>query len=142
MRAVAIARSGVLLGLLLCLLLASAASAVVPRAHLDLHSMATPTSFVTSTPECVAGTLEVLASGPCDVYLITVTNVGSVATNGTPIQLVDTLPAGALMVRFEVLGQNTVPPVKKLVPLELMLMLVGAPVIRLLVVPATFGSGM
>jgi hypothetical protein len=87
--------------LLVSALLATAAFAVAPAAHLVLHGFATPTSFSSATPECQAGSVEVVSSAPCNEYQLTVTNVGSKETNGAAIELVDALPAGLSVVATE-----------------------------------------
>jgi hypothetical protein len=93
----------VLLASLALLTSAPSAGAAVPLPgpRLDLHGLATPTSFSSSTPRCQAGSIEVVAVAPCDEFQLTVTNVGSVQTNGASIQLLDTLPAGLSLVATE-----------------------------------------
>ena len=77
-----------------------ASAAVTPQ--LELHSLATPTSFsAADTHECLVSLNPVLSSAACDEYQLTVTNVSSVSTNGTTITLDDTVPAGQSIVAIE-----------------------------------------
>jgi hypothetical protein len=80
---------------------AGSALAATRAAHLSLHAFSTPTSFSSSTPECQAGTIEVISNSPCNEYQLTITNTGGEATNGAVIELTDTLPAGLTEVAFE-----------------------------------------
>ena len=80
------------------LLLAGSATAVTPAARLKIESFALPSNFsVGDQAGCEspgrgpsAGTGESL----CDAYQVTVTNVGSVPTDGSPVTISDSLPAG------------------------------------------------
>jgi hypothetical protein len=79
------------------LLSVGAASAAVPAAGWTIHSFATPTSFSTGDNAACELTFA------CDAYHVTVTNVGGRSTDGSPVTVVDTLPAGvtAQVVHFE-----------------------------------------
>jgi uncharacterized repeat protein (TIGR01451 family) len=82
------------------LLFATAAPAAGPAPAWRVHSFASSTSFSASND---AACIEYPPFGggafrgfgvPCDAYRTTVTNAGSEPTDGSPVTLVDTLPAG------------------------------------------------
>src|SRR5580692_10950147 len=85
------------LPLLLVALLAvlpARAFATAPSPGWELDSQAAPTNFSPAqNAECVAG-------NTCDAYQVTATNAGSRPTDGTPITLSDTLPAGLTVQRI------------------------------------------
>jgi hypothetical protein len=67
--------------------------AATPGAALTIESFAAPSSFsVSDNPECYERSI--LAPPVCDLYKVTVRNAGAVATDGSPIVVTDTLPAG------------------------------------------------
>ncbi len=81
------------------LLSASPAAAATPGAGLTITSLGQPTdfgSFENSNPDCAnsVGTSTSVQVAYCDQYLVTVTNAGTEPTDGSPISLTDTLPAG------------------------------------------------
>jgi uncharacterized repeat protein (TIGR01451 family) len=61
------------------------ASASAPAPGFRVQSIAEPTSFSAANVEC---------GGSCNSYLLTITNSGSRPTDGSPITVTDTLPAG------------------------------------------------
>jgi hypothetical protein len=61
------------------------AFAVVPAPGFRVKSIAEPTNFSAGDNEC---------EGSCDSYRLTIVNSGSRATDGSPITVTDTLPAG------------------------------------------------
>jgi uncharacterized repeat protein (TIGR01451 family) len=68
-----------------------AVATTVPGAALTVHSFAKPSSFSAGdTAQCIRDRFEV----ECDIYLVTVRNVGSRPTDGGAITISDTLPAG------------------------------------------------
>jgi hypothetical protein len=79
---------GVLAG---CLWFACSVWAVTPAADLTIHSFATPTVFsAADNSEC-----EIIGEATsCSAYEVVVTNVGSRPTDGSPVTITDTLPAG------------------------------------------------
>lgn len=65
------------------------ARAAVPAAGFTIDSFAIPSSFsAADTPACLSSTAS------CNAYRITVTNAGSQASDGSPIVVSDSLPAG------------------------------------------------
>jgi hypothetical protein len=80
------------------LLLASSVLAVAPSAGLTIHSFASPSNFTVESDQ-TAACLASLSGREfvCDEYEVTVRNVGSVATDGSPIVIADTLPAGVMV---------------------------------------------
>ncbi len=89
---------GALVLLVVSSLLAAAAVAVTPSAGLTVASFATPSNF--SAGENALCEKEI-GTRSCDGYEVTVTNRGSRATDGTPIVITDTLPAGLTIQKIE-----------------------------------------
>jgi uncharacterized repeat protein (TIGR01451 family) len=84
----------VLAGLLLS---AGCVWAAAPGASLTIESFAAPSSFSMSdnnTGECYEGLGGSDAPAVCDLYKVAVRNTGAVGTDGSPIVVTDTLPAG------------------------------------------------
>jgi hypothetical protein len=72
-------------------LVSVAGASAAPSAALGIHSLALPTRFsAMETAACEATTRK--EEPVCNSYAVSVTNVGSEATDGTPITLTDTLP--------------------------------------------------
>jgi hypothetical protein len=92
-----VSSKGVLLRLVVCAVALAAttgaipaASAATPAADLTIQVTAMPTMFSSGDAAlCAVGTVS-----PCDAYQVTVTNSGSVPTDGGTITLTDTLPTG------------------------------------------------
>lgn len=85
-------------------LLGSVASAASPSPGWTIDSFASPTNFSASdNAEC-------LASGqtfpPCDSYEVTATNAGRKSTDGSPVTLSDTLPAGLTVQRISLFSSR------------------------------------
>ncbi len=80
-----------LLAVLAACLLARSAFAAAPAPDLAIHSFATPSSFSPGDNTTCEHSGEPLV---CDAYQVTVTNTGSLPTDGSPITVTDTLPAG------------------------------------------------
>ncbi len=97
---VGVRRMCVLAGLAAGILLALAAnvapvSAATPAAGFTIHSLATPTSFSASdNATCQADLSNNVGIPRCDSYRVTVRNAGAQPTDGSPVVLADTLPAG------------------------------------------------
>ena len=70
---------------LLAIAIPASASGASPAPGFRVKSIAEPTNFSAKDIGC---------QGSCDSYLLTVTNSGSRPTDGSPITVVDTLPAG------------------------------------------------
>jgi uncharacterized repeat protein (TIGR01451 family) len=91
-------RAGVRVGVVLVVmvvllgLMASSASAEVAGPAWAVRSVAVPTNFTQTDSEAC----EPLQAFPCDGYIVTVTNVGSVASSGT-LTVMDRLPAGVVL---------------------------------------------
>jgi uncharacterized repeat protein (TIGR01451 family) len=82
--------------LVCCLLSAGSVWAATPGARLTIESVALPSTFSTGDSAICPG---ISAEFPtCDVYKVTVRNAGSVQTDGSPITITDTLPAGLKIV--------------------------------------------
>jgi hypothetical protein len=82
----------------------ASAAAPVPGPAWEVSSVAHPTNFSTAdNARCNANPREF-----CDTYLVTLTNIGSKPTNGTPVVITDTLPEGlsARRIRGESLQPN------------------------------------
>lgn len=78
---------------------AGAASAATPDPGLTLTSVGQPTNFSSDLNAQCASDLassnnHTVAAPDCDTYTVTATNVGAAATDGSPVTLTDTLPAG------------------------------------------------
>jgi len=104
---------GILLAAVALLLLSAQALAATPSPGLTVKGLATPTSFTTDdNAQCEIDYQQGLEHSSCDQYRITVTNSGSKTTNGTPIVLTDTLPAGLSVIetlaRQQRFGQSQV----------------------------------
>jgi hypothetical protein len=78
------------------LALAAPAFGATPAAGLTLDSFAKPSNFSTSDT-CARG------ESACDVYEVIARNAGSQATDGSPIVLADTLPAGVTVSKVELI---------------------------------------
>jgi hypothetical protein len=77
---------------------ADTALAVNPAADLTIESFAAPTNFsAKDNAGCLVTAGNIAPS--CDAYDVTVTNVGSVPTDGSEIRLSDALPAGLEVAR-------------------------------------------
>jgi hypothetical protein len=69
--------------------------AAAPVADWSIHALATPSNFsMSDNARCLGSGL-----GACDVYLVTVRNAGSLASDGSEVTLSDTLPAGVTVQR-------------------------------------------
>jgi hypothetical protein len=82
--------AGGVCGALLC----APALAVTPSSGYLIESISNPTVLSSSLDTQCGG-------GSCNSYTVTVTNSGSLATNGTPVTISDTLPAGMTAERIE-----------------------------------------
>jgi hypothetical protein len=83
-----------LLAMLTSLALAASASAVAPAPRLAVHSMPHPSVFSeANNPRCEGELLEPRIR-ICDTYQVTVTNLGSLKTDGSTFTIKDVLPAG------------------------------------------------
>ncbi len=78
------------------LLSAGSAFAMTPGAALTIHSFASPSNFSVGDDQSASCLSRVssVSTFACDVYEVTVRNVGSTPTDGTPIVIADTLPVG------------------------------------------------
>jgi hypothetical protein len=74
------------------LLFAGSAVAVAPGAAWSIDPFPTPTSFSAADNHGCEETVSATAIISCDEYRVAVTNVGSQATDGSPVILTDTLP--------------------------------------------------
>jgi hypothetical protein len=74
--------------------------AAAPGPVLQIHSFATPTSFmVADNTNCLSFKQIGLTERECDAYEVTVTNVGSQPTDGSTVAITDVLPAGVTVQR-------------------------------------------
>jgi hypothetical protein len=78
-------------GTLLCALAGAPAWAATPAPGYLIESEPFPTNF---TPALDRSCKEELKLGSCNSYQLTITNSGSLPTDGSPITVADTLPAG------------------------------------------------
>jgi hypothetical protein len=79
-------------GVLLCALVGTPASAATPAPGYLIESQPYPTNFTPALDQSCIGTGNL--KGSCNSYQLTITNSGSLPTNGEPIVITDTLPAG------------------------------------------------
>jgi hypothetical protein len=104
---------------------ATPARAAEPTPGFTISSHAEPANFSASDTElCLERVGTSLA--PCDSYVVTVTNAGATTTDGTPITISDSLPAGVLAQSIELRlsvgeGKNEGATLCTAVPLECML---------------------
>jgi hypothetical protein len=75
-------------------LTARAAAATTPVPRLTVHSMPHPTVFSEANNARCEGELLEARIRSCDTYQVTVTNLGSLKTDGSAFTIKDTLPAG------------------------------------------------
>ena len=75
------------------------ASAATPRPGWTIESFATPTNFSAGDNESCLPTVGVQIP-TCDAYRVTAINAGSSPTDGSPVTLTDTLPAGLTVQRI------------------------------------------
>jgi hypothetical protein len=71
--------------------------AISPAPGFRVQSIAEPTNFSASDTQC---------EGSCDSYLLTITNSGGRPTDGSPIVVTDTLPAGLMAETATMSGLN------------------------------------
>jgi hypothetical protein len=84
---------------------AGGAQAAAPSPALSVHSLALPTVFSPGdNAPCLSTVDNFYNTVQCDSYQVTVTNVGSQPTDGSTINLTDTLPAGLTAQRILFLG--------------------------------------
>jgi hypothetical protein len=76
------------------LFLTAAAHAATPAPRLTVHSMPHPSVFSETNNSRCEGDLNERPVRTCDTYQLTVTNLGSLKTDGTAFTIKDTLPAG------------------------------------------------
>jgi len=96
-----------MLTVLLALLVLGAGEAIAatPGPGLRIDSLAAPTSFsAQDNTDCISESQGFL----CDVYEVRVTNAGSLPTDGSPLTIADTLPAGLQVqqIRFRFSGDE------------------------------------
>ncbi len=93
MRTIGSISAGVLAaGMLLLALAGTPALAAAPEAGYLIESAPYPTVFTTANDSLCQGEFDSVVS--CNSYLVTVRNSGSHPTDGSPITITDTLPAG------------------------------------------------
>jgi hypothetical protein len=91
------ARGGVVVAAMLAVFASGGGSAVAadPGPSLRVDSLAIPTSFSAGdNARCAEVSFGIAYESHCDGYKVTVTNVGSQPTDGTPIAIADALPTG------------------------------------------------
>jgi hypothetical protein len=82
------------LALVLALILTAAAHAAAPAPRLTVHSMPHPSVFSEANNSRCEAEINERPVRACDTYQLTVTNLGSLKTDGSAFTIKDTLPAG------------------------------------------------
>jgi hypothetical protein len=85
---------------------ASSAAAAVEAPGWTLDSVASPTNFSAhDNAECLAAVAREELEPLCDAYQVDVMNVGAKETNGSPVTLTDTLPAGVTVQKIDLFSR-------------------------------------